>query len=160
MTDDSITLKTEKEPQLVGDINGYFSEMIERVQMFKIHVQELQTYIKKVEKDTLREVKQLQKQLNKKLPKSPRKPSGFAQPTKISTGLCEFLEKPEGTQMARTAVTKELIKYIKDKELQSDKNKKIIIPDTKLLKLLDLKENEQLNYFNLQSYMNKHFVSK
>jgi len=154
----SNTFHIEKEISMLDNLSSSFMEIMDKIQMFKIHLQELQTHIKKVEKNTVKHVKQIQKQLNKKIQKSPRKPSGFAQPTQISNSLCEFLDKPSGTQMARTAVTKELIKYIKEKELQSDENKKIIIPDSKLLKLLNIKENEQLNYFNLQSYMNKHFI--
>lgn len=156
----SNTLQLEKEINILDTITNSFSEIMDKIQMFKIHIQDLQTHIKKTEKDTVKQVKQIQKLLDKKIQKTPRKPSGFAQPTKISNSLCEFLDKPSGTQMARTVVTKELIKYIKEKELQSKNNKKIIIPDTKLLKLLNLKENEQLNYFNLQSYMNKHFIQK
>ena len=58
-----------------------------------------------------------------------RKPSGFAKPTVISDELCFFLGKPNGTEMARTEVTKYITQYIKENNLQSVENKKKIIPD-------------------------------
>jgi chromatin remodeling complex protein RSC6 len=67
------------------------------------------------------------------------------------------MNKPNGTELARTEVTQYLINYIKDNNLQNEENKKCIKADNKLYKLLDLNENETLTYFNLQSYMNKHF---
>ena len=42
-----------------------------------------------------------------------KEPSGFAKPTLISNELCDFLSKPNGTEMARTEVTKYLTQYIK-----------------------------------------------
>ena len=66
--------------------------------------------------------------------------------------------KPEGFQMARTEVTKYIIHYIKSNNLPDKKNKKVINPDTALKSLLDIKPTEEVTYFNLQRYMNKHFV--
>jgi chromatin remodeling complex protein RSC6 len=70
------------------------------------------------------------------------------------------MKVPEGTKLARTEVTKFLIQYIKENNLQNPKQKKEIKPDNALLSLLDIKKNEKepLTYFNLQSKMNKHFV--
>ena len=67
--------------------------------------------------------------MNKKLSKlkmnrKVKKPSGFAKPVCISKELCEFLDKPEGTTMARTEVTRFIIKYIKDNNLQAQSEKK------------------------------------
>jgi chromatin remodeling complex protein RSC6 len=70
------------------------------------------------------------------------------------------MNKQEGTQIARTDVTKALISYIKANNLQNKDNKKIILPDQKLQFLLGIKQEEQLTYFNLQKYMNKHFISE
>ena len=74
------------------------------------------------------------------------------------------MNKPEGSELARTEVTKALVNYIKEHNLincDSD-NKNKIVPDEKLKNLLGLKEEElnELNYFSIQKYMNKHFYSK
>ena len=63
--------------------------------------------------------------------------------------------QPEGTELARTEVTKYIIQYIKDNKLPEGK---IIKPDKKLKGLLKVESNEEVTYFNIQKYMNKHFV--
>jgi chromatin remodeling complex protein RSC6 len=92
-------------------------------------------------------------------PKKPRKKSGFALPVSISDDLCEFMELEKGSKVARTQVTQYLSTYIKDNNLINPENKKIIIPDAKLTKLLgdDISDIE-LTYFNIQTFMNKHFL--
>jgi len=92
-------------------------------------------------------------------PKKPRKKSGFALPVSISDELCEFMELEKGSKVARTQVTQYLSTYIKDNNLINPENKKIIVPDAKLTKLLgdDIIDIE-LTYFNIQTFMNKHFL--
>jgi chromatin remodeling complex protein RSC6 len=92
-------------------------------------------------------------------PKKPRKKSGFALPVSISDDLCEFMELEKGSKVARTQVTQYLSSYIKDNNLINPENKKIIVPDAKLTKLLgdDISDIE-LTYFNIQTFMNKHFL--
>ena len=92
-------------------------------------------------------------------PKKPRKKSGFALPVSISDDLCEFMELENGSKVARTQVTQYLSTYIKDNNLINPENKKIIVPDAKLSKLLgdDISDIE-LTYFNIQTFMNKHFL--
>ena len=100
----------------------------------------------------------LKKESNKNKNKGNRKPSGFAKPTKVTKELCNFLNKKEGTEIARTEVTRFLSTYIRLNNLQNKDNKKIILPDQKLKFLLGIIDNEELTYFNLQKYMNKHFL--
>ena len=49
-------------------------------------------------------------------------------------------------------------KYIVDNNLRKEEDKRQIIPDKKLSKLLNLDGSEQLSYFNLQKYIKHHFV--
>jgi chromatin remodeling complex protein RSC6 len=71
------------------------------------------------------------------------------------------MNRPEGTKIARTEVTKSLVAYIKNNNLL-DKTENKIVPDQKLLELLGVKSDEfidtNLTYFNIQKYMNKHFT--
>ena len=53
-----------------------------------------------------------------------------------------------------------IIQYIKQKDLQWEENRKIIKPDKRLKKLLGVQDDETVTYFNLQKFMNKHFVKK
>jgi upstream activation factor subunit UAF30 len=114
--------------------------------------------VRSLEKHVTKELKTLDK-LNAKKNKNKgnRAPSGFVKPTKISVELADFLGKPHGTLMARTDVTKQMTTYIRANSLQDKANGRIILPDTKLRKLLKLGDKDALTYFNLQKYMSPHF---
>lgn len=88
----------------------------------------------------------------------PRKPSGFAKPAQLTGELCEFLGVPANTLMARTDVTRLITKYVKDNKLHNEADKRTIQPDGKLLKLLAIKAEDKLTYFNLQSHIKHHFI--
>jgi chromatin remodeling complex protein RSC6 len=92
-------------------------------------------------------------------PKTGDRPaSGFVKPTLISNELASFLKVPAGTEMSRTDVTKALHAYIQEHKLKNKDNGRIIEADAPLSKLLKLKKDEQLTYFNLQKYMTPHFA--
>lgn len=86
-----------------------------------------------------------------------REPTGFAKPCKVSGELEKFLGLKKGQEIARTEVTKHITKYIKDNNLQNPENKKQILPDKSLQKLLNIGKDEELTYFNLQKYMKHHY---
>jgi len=136
-----------------------FDEIIEDLTVFKTHISSMQQRIKELEKNVKKQVKNLKKNINKNKSKAPRKPSGFAKPSQVTKELCEFMNKNEGSELARTEVTRALVSYIKENNLQNKQNSKIIQADEKLKCLLELGDNDELTYFNLQKYMNKHFIS-
>jgi chromatin remodeling complex protein RSC6 len=86
-------------------------------------------------------------------PNVKRNPSGFAKPAKLIPDLCEFLGIPSGSCEPRTVVTSKLNEYIKSNNLQNPENRKFILPDEKLKKLLRIAEGDSLSYFNLQRCM-------
>ena len=119
----------------------------------------LRSEFRLLERQTARELKNAQKaSLKKKRKVGNRAPSGFVKPTLISNELAGFLGKPEGSEMARTDVTREINKYIRTNNLQDKENGRKIIPDKKLTSLLKLKKGDELTYFNLQRYMSPHFA--
>jgi chromatin remodeling complex protein RSC6 len=124
----------------------------------------LQQQVKTLEKIVKKELKPSKKESKLLEPKAKKAPSGFAKPTKVTKELCDFMNKPEGTEIARTEVTKVLVNYIKTNNLQeqTSDSKNKIVPDDKLKSLLGLNVNEtnELTFFNIQKYMNKHFISK
>jgi len=141
------------------DISDQFESIVNNLTIFKTHISLLQQQVRILDKTVKKQLKVLKKEGSKQKKKCDRKPSGFARPTKVSKELCEFMNKTEGTEIARTDVTRALIGYIKEQKLEYKDNSKIIIPDTKLRNLLGIEENKELTYFSIQKYMNKHFIS-
>jgi len=142
-----------------SNVFDQFEVIIDSLSHFRIQVNTIQQQIRQLEKNIKKEMKGLKKAAEKSKNKGNKKPSGFANPSKVTKELCEFMNKEEGTQIARTEVTRALISYIKSNNLQNKANKKIILPDEKLKFLLGINQEQELTYFNLQKYMNKHFIS-
>ena len=146
------------------DIIDAFTTINNSLTLFKMQFNTLQQQVRTLEKNVKKDLKSMNKTAKPLIPKAKKAPSGFAKPTKVTKELCEFMDKPEGTEIARTEVTKVLVNYIKSNNLQEQtadsKNK--IIPDDKLRSLLGLnvEETNELTFFNIQKYMNKHFYSK
>lgn len=134
-------------------------EFLSKLNQLGSLINSLKAEYKTLEKKWTRELKTAQKQSSKRKRKSGnRAPSGFVKPTRISEELAKFLDKPVGTEMARTEVTRDINKYIQTHNLQDKKNGRKINPDTKLAALLKLKGTDELTYFNLQRYMSPHFA--
>ena len=148
----------ESENQEVDNIFTQFETLLNGLQIAKTHISGLQNNVKKLEKSIKKQMKGLKKEVIKSKNKGNRQPSGFAKPRKVTKELCEFMNTSEGTEVARTEVARALIKYIKDNNLQNNENGKIIEPDNKLKGLLGIEDNQELTYFNIQKYMNKHFI--
>ena len=136
-----------------------YSEYSSKLQAAHATWNTLRSEFRLLERQTVRELKNAQKASQKKKRKTGnRAPSGFVKPTLISNELAGFLGKPEGSEMARTEVTREINKYIRTNNLQDKENGRKINPDKKLTSLLKLKKGDELTYFNLQRYMSPHFA--
>ena len=163
--DDLINEPVTEECVVLNDdepIINKFNTINDTLTLFKMQITNLQKIIKCAEKEVKRELKNIKKDKAKEKVKAKRAPSGFAKPTKVTKELCDFMNKPEGTEIARTEVTKVLVNYIKEHNLIETGKvyKSKIVPDEKLKILLGIQNEEltELNYFNIQKYMNKHFV--
>jgi len=84
-----------------------------------------------------------------------RKPSVFNTPIPVSDELASFLGKPKGTTISRADVTKAVSAYVKSHGLN---NKHAINADAPLQKLLGVSSSDQLTIFNLQKYLNRHYI--
>jgi len=144
----------KQEDELSIAYSGCTAKLSAMRQQMSALILELRTLQKRSE----RELKAVQKASSKRKQRNAtRAPSGFVKPTLISDQLAEFLEKPNGTMIARTDVTREINAYIRLNKLQDPTNGRKINPDAKLKKLLVLKPTDELTYFNLQRYMSQHF---
>lgn len=98
--------------------------------------------------------------------------SGLMKPVGISDSLYSFLkqakfednfEVQKNGKYARVEITRRIHSYVKDNNLRNEKDKRVIIPDDKLAKLLSYDKNtakEELTYFRLPQYLKNHFVKE
>ena len=125
-------------------------DLVKEVQKLRNDMKKVQKQLRKLAKENVEETDE-----NK-----PKKVSGFAKPMKMSKELCEFLGVSVDTLMARTEVTKEINKYVKEHSLQNPSNKRELILDDKLRTILSPPEDVTLTFFNLQKYMSRHYFKE
>ena len=147
-------------PSTESVIASQFASISSKLQQVVAFAATLRSELRALERHAVKEIRTAQKASAKKRRKvGNRAPSGFVKPTLISKELSEFLGKTDGSEMARTEVTREINAYIRNNNLQDKENGRRINPDTKLKSLLKLKKGEELTYFNLQRYMSPHFAT-
>lgn len=159
-TTEASDCKSSESSSTADNVGERFGDILSTLSGFRTQITMLQNQIRGLEKSVKRNMKSLQREAKKNRNKGNRKPSGFAVPTNISNELCDFMQRPHGTKVARTEVTQYIIQYIKDNNLQFAQNRKIIKPNSALRSLLAAKTKDEVTYFNLQRYMNRHFVKK
>ena len=142
----------------VPNLQDQFTSLLAQLTALRSQLTAVTTQVRTLSKRADRELKQAQKASRRKRKSGNRAPSGFVKPTKISNELAKFLNKPTGTEMARTEVTREINNYIRENKLQDPKNGRHILADKKLKTLLKLKASDELTYFNLQRFMSPHFA--
>ena len=153
-----VETNTSEESKSTDEVCEQFTGVLSTLSSFRSQITMLQNQVRALEKTVGKQMRTYAREAKKNKNKGNRKPSGFAVPTKISDELCKFMQKPVGSSAARTEVTQYIIKYIKDNDLQWDENRKIIKPNDDLKNLLNVKKNEEVTYFNIQRFMNKHFI--
>ena len=154
------------QPAAVESVPVEESTMVSRLSVFGAKLTQLnglfsslKADFKLLEKQVSKELKTAQKLSSKKRKTNiNRQPSGFVKPTLISNELATFLGKAHGTELARTAVSREINNYIRTNGLQDKTNGRKINADAKLTSLLKLGKDDELTYFNLQKYMKHHFI--
>jgi len=140
------------------DLSVEFASAMTKLTGLRQQLSAVMLDIRSIQKRSDRELKAALKSSNKRKNKNAtRAPSGFVKPTLISDQLADFLSKPHGSLLARTDVTREINAYIRANKLQDSANGRKINPDAKLKKLLAVKAEDELTYFNLQKFMSQHF---
>lgn len=145
----------------VYDVEEQLTKDFQEVDMFfakfRTEITNMQSRVRAIERNAKREIRALKKNAdkNKNRKVGNRKASGFATPTNISPELLKFMGKEAGVKVARTEVTQFIITYIKNNNLGVSKE---ITLDENLKTLLGAKCGDNVTYFNLQRFMNKHFI--
>ena len=87
--------------------------------------------------------------------------SGFLKPVQISKEMAGFTGWEHSELKSRVDVTKYICKYIRDNDLQNPQDRRQILADSKLSKLLEYdkkQDDKPLTYHRIQTYMKKHFT--
>jgi len=136
--------------------DNVLSTIVEKVNFLSGSFKELHTLLKVLSKEYEKQQKIIEK-AQKKRQNAKNSPSGFAKPNKISDELCDFIGVPYGTEKSRTDITRFINLYVKEHNLNKPENKRFILPDDKLKKILNVGDNEEINYFILQKLISHHF---
>lgn len=151
--DDAPVKKTRRsvtKQDIIQDLDVVFTEVI--------------TTIK--DKSLVKKVKQLKSDLVKlfKLRNATRKDtdnpnSGFRKPVDVSPEMRKFLNLPPTELTRRLDITKKLCDYIKENNLQDEKDRRNIIPDHTLQKLLSITDSDPpLTYYSIQQKLKPHII--
>lgn len=84
--------------------------------------------------------------------------NAFLKMRPLTDELCTFMGLPAKSQKSQTDVTKFVAQYVKSHNCFDPNFKRRIIPDSKLGKLLRVKDGQEVTYLNLQSFLKVHFV--
>jgi chromatin remodeling complex protein RSC6 len=84
--------------------------------------------------------------------------NAFLKPRPLTPELCAFLGIAAGSQRSQTEVTKQVSAYVKSHGCFDPANKRRIIPDGALSKLLKVTDKDAVTYLNLQSFLKAHFI--
>ena len=150
---------TTETTETVNPTTQEFDSVLTDLTTLTAQLKTLTTRVRTLQKQHAKTVRMAERKSKGKKTGGSKTISGFATPTKISNELCSFMGVQSGTEVARTEVTKYLSKYIKENSLQDTQNRRVIVPDKKLGKLLGVTKSDSVTYFNLQKYMKPHFTS-
>ena len=142
-----------------GDVkpeDNLITNLVEKITTLATGLKEVQTIVKLLAKEYEKQQKIIEKVQNKRQ-NARNSPSGFAKPNTISTELCDFIGVDHGTQKSRTDITRFINAYVKEHNLNDPKNRRFIVPDAKLKKILNVKDGEEVNFFILQRLISHHF---
>jgi upstream activation factor subunit UAF30 len=143
--------------KLISQFTELQTELTSGMKTFQTNLRTLQKEVAREQKEAKKLIEKSQKKKRVVDPSKPRTPSGIAKPAPITNELCDFLGVAHGTQMSRIDVIKKVNEYITTHNLKNPENKQTITPDAKLQKLLSPPEGAIVKFFNLQTYLKKHF---
>ena len=126
-------------------------------------VKTLTTAVTVLERRVARDKKVADKKMKGQVqkPRDPNAPpTGFQKPINVSDELRKFLGLAQGELIPRTQVTSKINEYCKKHDLQKQEDKRVLMPDATLSKLLRLKKGDELTFFNLQKHLKHHYPNK
>ena len=116
-------------------------------------VKSLTKSLRTLKKDTEKAMK-----MKRKTNRAKNTTSGFMKPVPISDEMIKFTGWDADAPKSRVDVTKFICNYIKENDLQKPEDRRVILPDAKLKKILNHQDGENLTYYSLQKKIQHHFT--
>lgn len=156
----------EQQAEQINDASSAmdaFNDYMKDLNDLKEAIKEFQRKGKEIKRMMDKEIRSLKKNARRKRTRKPDSNfGGFRKPVMISDELSDFLGFEKGKTVVRTEVSKKMNEYIRDNKLQSDTDRRVIVPNNKLKKLLssDYKEGCRLDFFTMQKYIKHHYIKE
>lgn len=161
-TEEATTEQVINDQEVIGEndvISTKINDLTNRIEEIVRSLKNIATETKTIRKEAAKLEK---KKGRARKPRAKRSATGFALPVPISDDLSEFLGLAKGTMISRTEVLNNIHEYIKKHNLQLPTDRRKINLELeggeRLQKLLGVATNQPLSYFNLQTYLKKHFT--
>lgn len=133
-----------------------FATVFAKIAVGVAKFKEITADLKTLQKDTARIAKESVRR-PRRVADPTAEPSGFRKPVGLSPEMAAFVGVDLDAKVSRNNVTKAVTTYIKAHNLQDTPDKRVILPDDNLRALLGI-DGQKLTYFNLQSFLKKHFL--
>ena len=144
---DNLIIDIEKEIVDLRDGVGKGTKNVKALRGYCKRIKQLRDHSKKIMKH---KKKNISTNLN----------SGFLKPVPISSELATFTGWDVTQPRSRVDVTKYVCNYISENKLQNPSDRRQIVADKKLSKLLDYDSTnaDPLTYYRIQTYLKPHFI--
>ena len=141
---------------LLGSINTSITGVRESKVKSPVTIKDLRALSKQVRQLRMDVNRQIRK---KRASTNSNVNSGFMKAVPVSDAMCTFARWKKEELHSRVDVTKCICTYIKEQDLQNPEDRRQILADAKLKKLLNLASSkEPLTYYSLQRHIQQHFV--
>ena len=102
------------------------------------------------------EVKSLQKVYKQSLKTVRTKQKRPQVPLNLSNELESFLGREKGTQLTKAEVMKSISTYIKEKNLQLEKDRRKFVPNKQLSKIFNMKKGKEMTFVEINKHVSHH----
>ena len=139
----------------IENFASLFQNIEQQVNTANNTIKFLKTNIKELNKLYKQEVRKLGKY--KKKTKRGNNKSGINKPNPVPQKIKDLLNLEDDVLMSRIEITKGIYGYIKENDLQHPDDRRTVIPNDELKQLFSLEDDEEISFYNIQTYIKKVF---
>ena len=157
---DNKNVKDVKADLIINNVYDSIEDLSESLKTLQIELKIISKKFSLLKKNYTKVINIKNKAESKKHKNKNKLQSGFVKPKSLSPEMCEFLNIDKDSKLGRNQVTSMINDYIVNNNLRDSKDRRIILPNDDLRKLLGLKDDDKtvITYFNLQTYLKQHFT--